>query len=49
MRQIRQQGGVALVMIVILLVVVVTVSFFMATRTNVQQLSVALSSRPMQG
>ena len=48
MRQVRKQRGVALVTIVILLVVFVTVGFFMATRSNVQHLSVALSARTMQ-
>ena len=48
MRPVRKQRGVALVAIAILLVVFVTVGIFMATRSNVQHLSVALSARTMQ-
>ncbi len=47
MRQAPKQRGVALVVIVILLVIFVTVGFFMATRSNVRYLGVALSARMM--
>ena len=48
MKQRCGQQGVALVALVILLVIFVTVGFFMATRSNTQHISVALSARTMQ-